>query len=210
MESNDIQELWAKYNEKLDQHLKFNSNLLRKMNLDKSKKEFNKSFSYEIINLSISILIVIITGSRSFQYLDNMPIYLSFILSALLGIAYSTLSIIKIQKFSKINFYSKASIINYQKQLADLRKTVLKYKKIELFLMPLLLITILPVASMLAHNVNIFDDLTRFIATYIICLIICYPAALWLYKQLYENKLQNIMTFLDEITEYEKTESEEE
>jgi len=210
MESNDIQELWAKYNEKLDQHLKFNSNLLRKMNLDKSKREFNKSFSYEIINLSISILIVIITGSRSFQYLDNMPIYLSFILSALIGIAYSTLSIIKIQKFSKINFYSNVSIINYQKQLADLRKTVLKYKKIELFLMPLLLITILPVASMLAHNVNIFDDLTRFIATYIICLIICYPAALWLYKQLYENKLQNIMTFLDEITEYEKTESEEE
>ncbi|MBI9064585.1 MAG: hypothetical protein JEZ14_21550 [Marinilabiliaceae bacterium] len=209
MESNDIQELWAKYNEKLDQHLKFNSNLLRKINLDKSKKEFNKSFSYEIINLSIAIIIVIITGGRSFQYLDNMPIYLSFILSALLGITYSTLSIIKIQKFSKINFYSNASIINYQKQLADLRKTVLKYKKIELFLMPLLLITLLPVASMLAHNVNIFNDLTRFITTYIICLIICYPAALWLYKQLYENKLQNIMTFLDEIAEYEKSESEE-
>jgi len=206
MESNDIQELWAKYNEKLDQHLKFNSNLLRKINLDKSKKEFNKSFYYEILNLSIVILIVIITGGRSFQYLDNTPIYLSFILSALIGIAYSTLSVIKIQKFSKINFYSNASIINYQKQITDLRKTVLRYKKIELFLMPLLLIAIIPVASMLAHNINIFDDLTRFIATVIIGLIIGYPAVLWLYKQLYENKLQNIMTFLDEITDYEKNE----
>lgn len=209
MESNEIQELWAKYNEKLDQHLKFNSNLLRKINLDKSKKEFNKSFSHEKINLFGSILIVIITGSRSFQYIDNKLIYLSFIVSALTGIAYLTLSVIKLLKFSKINFYSNASVINFQKQLTDLQKVVLKYKKIELFLMPLLLIAIIPVAFMLAYNINIFNDLTRFIATAIIGLSIAYPSALWLYKQLYENKLQNIMTFLDEIADYEKSESEE-
>ena len=209
MELSEIQQLWEKQDKKLDKYLKLKTDLLRNSYLEKSKKEFNKPFLIEIIDLPIYILIVIITGSRSFQYLDNTLIYLSFILSALIGIAYSTLSIIKIQKFSKINFYSNASIINYQKQLTDLRKTILKYKKIELFLMPLLLITLLPVASMLVHKVNIFDDLTWFIPTYLICLIITYPAALWLYKHLYENKLQNIMTFLNEITEYEKSESED-
>ena len=49
MELDDLKNAWTQYDKKLAVNLKFNEDLLRKMNLNNSKKELQKPLIYELI-----------------------------------------------------------------------------------------------------------------------------------------------------------------
>ena len=61
MELDDIKNTWASYDEKLNKSLKLNEELLRKLNLDKSKREMKGPFYYETTSL-------IMTGLSSLSF----------------------------------------------------------------------------------------------------------------------------------------------
>jgi len=206
MEPSEIQQLWKIHDEKLEKYLKLNTDLLRKLNLDKSKRELNKPYRYEWFNLIAAIIIGVFIAISAPNHIDDPKITICFIASIFMLLIFSLIAVARISKFSKINFNSNTSIITFQKQLIELKKAILTFKKIELYMLPIAMIVLIPVMNILINQVNIFHNITHFIIVVILSTLITIPLIKWIYKVLYERKVDNIVTFLDEIAEYEKQE----
>ena len=62
MELDDLKGAWAQYDKKLSANLKFNEELFKKLNLDKSRREMSGPLNYEIGSVVISgVFFILIT-----------------------------------------------------------------------------------------------------------------------------------------------------
>jgi len=121
----------------------------------------------------------------------------------LLVIMYLTFAILKVNRFVKIEYY-KSSIITLQKDLNMLKTLILRLRKIELYLLPLLIISILPIAFKAIHNIDIYNNVKLFLLEVVFILGISYPVGFWINKHLYDNKIKDVKSFLEEIDNFEK------
>jgi len=68
MELEELKSVWAQYDKKLSQNLKLNEELLRKMNLEKSKKEMTAPLFYEIISVIGGAIFLLFIISATIRY----------------------------------------------------------------------------------------------------------------------------------------------
>jgi len=59
MELDDLKNIWAQYDKKLSDNLKLNEDLLRRMNLDKSKQEMQKPLNYKIASVILNLFFLL-------------------------------------------------------------------------------------------------------------------------------------------------------
>ena len=159
----------------------------------------------EIISVVILFLTIAVITGLSIQLLGNSKFSITGFTAVVICILYLIFSIMKVNKFSKIE-YSNTPVIKLQKDISLLKSLILRLRKVELILLPILIITILPILFKVIHGINIFENLGPFIIKISIFLGICYPVSFWINRNLYDKKIKDAEMFLSEIENYEKDE----
>jgi hypothetical protein len=203
MELDELKQIWSQHEKKLNENLKFNEELLRKMNLNKAKQELQKPFILELINVCIMFLTIFFATAFSIRLIEEIQFSLSGFVGVLLGILYLIFSIMKVNRFVKIDYYN-SSIVKLQKDLSLLKTFILRLRKVELIILPFLVLTILPIAFKTIHNINIFGKPLLFIFEVCFILGISYLVGLWTNKNYYDKKIKEAEMFLKEIEDFEK------
>lgn len=206
MELDDIKKTWASYDEKLNKSLKLNEELLRKLNLDKSKREMKAPFYYESTSLIIAGLVIIVVSGYTYRYASEIVYLVSGFLSILFCLIEFLFSFHKLKLLTRIDYYNM-SVIDLQKNVLTFKNKYLQYKKIELTYTPLFVVSLIPILGKGLRGFDFFSYYTLYIFITIIVLIIAYPILIWIYKNLYDKKLKNTMQFLKELEVFEKNES---
>ncbi|MBP7102469.1 MAG: hypothetical protein KBA86_04395 [Bacteroidales bacterium] len=206
MELDDIKNTWASYDEKLNKSLKLNEELLRKLNLDKSKREMKGPFYYETISLIMTGLLIIVISGYTYRYGSEIIYLVSGLLSILICLTEFVFSFQKLKILTRIDYYNM-SVIDLQKNVLTFKNKYLQYKKIELTYTPLFAVSLIPIFGKGFRGFDFFSNYTLYIFTTIIVLIISYPILIWIYKNLYDKKLKNTLRFLKELEVFEKNES---
>ncbi|NLE63419.1 MAG: hypothetical protein GX612_06245 [Bacteroidales bacterium] len=206
MELDDIKNTWASYDEKLNKSLKLNEELLRKLNLDKSKREMKGPFYYETTSLIMTGLLIIVISGYTYRYGSEIVYLVSGLLSILFCLTEFVFSFQKLKILTRIDYYNM-SVIDLQKNVLTFKNKYLQFKKIELTYTPLFVVSLIPILGKGLRGFDFFSYYTLYIFITIIVLIIAYPILIWIYKNLYDKKLKNTMQFLKELEVFEKNES---
>ena len=205
MELDELKSAWAQYDKKLEENLKLNEELLRKMNLEKTKKELQHPLIGEIVNIIALSLIILFIGSNTIKYLHELRFSIPGFISVAIALFGLTTTIMKTNKLLNIDYYG-SSIIALQKEIASVNKFILTQRRIEYFLIPILIIAMTPIAFKIINNVDLYTRLTLFITEIVLILGVSFPITLWVNKYLYDKKFQNAKRFLEDIERFEREE----
>lgn len=203
MELDDLKKSWIEYDKKLSENLKLNETLLRKINLNNSKKEFQKPLNLEIVNIVVAFLAVVWVLAISFKFIEQPKFSMPGLIAAMIGLVYLTFSIIKVNRFTKIDYYQK-SVVNLQKDIAKLNQFVLKIRKVELILMPFLISMLFPILFKAVHNMDIYKKIWLFVFEIVFVAGIGLIVTIWINKKFVDKKMKNVDRLLDEIANFEK------
>jgi hypothetical protein len=205
MELDDLKAAWAQYDKKLTENLKFNEDLLRGMNLEKSKKEMNAPLTYEIFSVTTGAIFLIYIISSTIRYSSELKFLSPGLIASLTLIIYLYLSFVKIRLLSNIDFYY-SSVIELQKSVNIFKQKYLRFKKYELFVFPVFAISVSPILLKALRNLDLYAHPYRYIIAIFLSLILYYPLAIWFYKNLFDKKVRNTTFFLKELIQFEKNE----
>jgi hypothetical protein len=205
MELDEFKQIWSQYDKKLNENLKFNEELLRKMNLSRARQELQKPLIYELISTTVIFFTIVFASVFSIRLIEEIQFSITGFVGILIGTFYLIFSIMKVNRFVKIDYYG-SSIVKLQKDLSILNTFILRLRKIETIILPFLVITILPIAFKAVHNINIFGNLLIFIIEVVIILGISYPVGFWINRNFYDKKIKDAQMFLKEIERFEKEE----
>jgi hypothetical protein len=207
MELQEIKNTWAEYDKKLSESLKVNEELLKRMNLDKSKKELNSPMYGEMAAVVVMFLVFLPMMFYTI-YMIKQPVFsiLSFI-SAAIAFICMIFAILKTKAFLKIDYYN-TPIVQLQNEITSLKMFILKFRKIEFVLATLLIICMAPVLFRWIWGIDIFasgyfiDPIIRIA----LALAIAIPLSIWMNKHFYDKKIENAQYHLKEIEKFSKEE----
>ena len=207
MELKELQEAWKQYDKKLTENLKLNEELLKTMNLDKSKNELDKPMYGEIASVIVMFLVFLPMMLYGI-YMIKQPIFSLFaFINAAIALMCVIFAAIKVKAFMKID-YIATPIIQLQQQIASLKMRILKLRKIELLVLVPFTFSITPVLMKWIHNFDVFttDNLTDPIIRIIVILAVSFPAIIWTNKHFYDKRISNAQYYLHEIEKFSKEE----
>jgi len=205
MELEELKSAWAQYDKKLSQNLKLNEELLRKMNLEKSKKEMNTPLTSEFISVTGCTIFLLFIASATIRYSYELKFLLPGLITSIIVAIWVYNSFSRIRLLTNIDYYY-SSIVELQKSIHTFNQKYQKYKKFELYSIPIFAISAMPILGIALTNFDIYEHPILFIIEIVLSLILGYPVTIWGYKNLYEKKIRNTTKFLDELSRFEKEE----
>jgi len=205
MELDELKGVWAQYDKKLTENLRFNEELFIKMNLDKSKREMNGPYNYEIASVIVMGIFLIFILSFTFQYGHEIKYLISGLITSFTLICLLVFAMLKVKNLSNFDYYN-SPVIKLQKSLLKFRQIYLKFKKYELYIFPVLAIAAIPILVKGMANIDILSNPEIYIIAVIGALVLGIPKAMWIYKHWYEKKIKNTSDFLAELNRFEKEE----
>ena len=203
MELEELKSAWAQYDKKLSQNLKLNEELLRKMDLEKTKKEMNAPLNYEIISITIGVIFILFILSATIRYSYELKFLLPGIITCIIVGIWVYNSFSKIRLLLDIDYYD-SPIVELQKSIQTFNRKYQRSKKFELYSIPVFAISAIPILGIALRNFDIYEHPIRFIVAIVILLILGIPGQIWIYKNLYDKKIRNTIKFLDELSRFEK------
>ena len=206
MELDEMKRAWAQYDKKLEENLKLNEELLRKMNLDKTRKELQKPLISEIVNMVALLLVILFIGSSTIKYSNELRFSIPGLITTIIAMFGLSTTIMKINKLLNIDYYG-SSIISLQKEITTVNKFIVMQRRIEYILIPILSIAMTPIAFKVINNVDLYTRTTLFVTEIVLILGISFPLVLWINKHLYDKKFHNAKRFLEDIERFEKEET---
>ena len=102
MELDDLKKSWLNYDKKLADNLKVNEELLKKMNLDSSRKELSQPLKYEIFSATVLFVLAAILIAASLRVAGEPKFLISGVVGAIVTVAYLGFSLIKIKGFNEV------------------------------------------------------------------------------------------------------------
>jgi hypothetical protein len=205
MELEELKSAWTQFDKKLSQNLRFNEELLRKMNLEKSRKEMNAFLNLDFISVTVCIIFLVFIASATIRYSYELKFLLPGIITGIIVVIWIYNSISRIRLLSNIDYYY-SPIVELQKSIHTFNLKYQKYKKFELYSIPAFTISALPILGIAIGNIDIYERPILFIIVIALTLMVGYPAQIWLYKNLLDNKINIATLFLDELNRFEKEE----
>lgn len=203
MELEDLKNAWLEYDKKLSENLKTNNELIKRMNLNNAKSSMDTPKRYEIINVILGFVFVLLVIHYAFKFSADIKFLLSGVFTLLWSIMSLILSIRLLNSIGKLDF-NNDSIIKIQKQLISYKKRYFDSKKIMSLTGPLFVIVSTPLISMAIVGVNIFLFPIVYAIAVAVALLIGYPVAVWINKNWYVNKIMDTNKFLEELNSFEK------
>ncbi len=203
MELDDLKGVWAQYDKKLSDNLRFNEELLKKLNLDKSRREMNAPLIFEICSVVITGVFLVLVASWTLRFGNELTYQISGILSCISFAIMLVFALKKVTLLSNIDYYN-LPVAELQKKLYVFKNKYFKLKKYELILFPLYVIVLIPICAKGLRNFDIMIHPMRFAIAVILAIGIGLPVALWIYRHLYEKKIKNTSDFLSELSRFEE------
>ena len=205
MELDILKEAWTTHNKKLDQNLKLNETLLKRLNLDHAKKEMNKPLIMEIVNTCFLFLVTCYVLVLSFQMLTDTQFSIPGFISVLFATGFMIMGIIRIKRMLDLD-YDNPSIITLQKKLTQTKVLVLKFRKIEYLTLPFYVLTLAPILlkGMLSQDIYSLIQHTYMQIIVIVGIIVMVLLTLWSNTFYYDRKLKSAEQSLSELINYEK------
>ena len=203
MELDELKRSWEEYDRKLSENLKMNEELLRRSNLDRSKREMNAPLTI--------IMSGIITGSLLFLFLIGATIhygnhggYLASGLASLLFLGTSVgVEALQARELFRMDYYD-APLIELQKRLMKFENIYRRERKWTMFLLPLLVAALLPIFFIAVRNWDILAHPWRYLEYVVVGLLVAYPLMIWIYRMFYDKKVEATKRFLSELEEFEQ------
>lgn len=204
MDINEFKSAWLQHDRKLSENLSINETLLKKVNMDRSKRELNKPLLYEIVSFFLFIILIPVFIFLSVVYRSNNGMLISGILAVATLIIGLILCIRKIRLFYQIDYYNHP-VIQLQEQLALLKSSILSARKIEVFLLlPVLFITALVLVLRHIRGINLFEDFSFLLPVALPGLLMAWGGTLFINKYLYDKKISNVEQLLSELKNYQR------
>jgi len=204
MDINEFKSAWLQHDRKLSENLSINEALLKKINLDRSRKELNKPLSYEVASFFLFILLIPVFIFLSVLYRSDNSMLISGILAVAALVLGLLLCIRKIRLFYQIDYYNQP-VLQLQERLALLKSGILSARKIEVFfLLPILFFTALVLALQHIRGINLFGDISFFLPIVLPGLLVAWGGTVFINKYLYDKKLSNVEALLKELRNYQQ------
>ena len=157
MELDDFKSIWAQHDIKLTENLRLNEELLKKMNLDKSKQEMQIPLNYEIASVLINILFLLFFSVSTFKFASEMKFLFPGLVVILLSIWWLLNSIKKVNILTKIDYFN-SPVIELQKSINTVRQKAMWFRKIEYYLLPIYAVAFAPIFVKTVYNIDIYKE----------------------------------------------------
>ncbi len=203
MELDDLKSLWKRNDNQLEKYLRINEQILRQIKLNRTSSEFHKLINFEVFS-AIGGFLAIVLMAYFISLYDWKSQYAIFgYISMSILLLYLIFSISRLTAFSKFCGYDE-SVVKAQKELALLKKRLLRFRNIELMTMPVCFITIMPILSSAIYHFDILQYPVRYIMGIIITNMIAIPLVIWMYKIFYEKRIASVEALLQSINDFEQ------
>ncbi len=205
MELDELKSAWTQYDKKLTENLKLNEELIRKMNLNHSKKEMQKPLFSELLNLTTMFICVVYFTASSIRFINEPKFCIPGFIIVALCLVIVVFSVIKTNRILNIDYYG-TSLIELQKDISNLKKLILILRKYEFYSILIFLIVIFPISFKSILNIDIYQNIKLYAIEVIMASCISFPLTIWINKYLYDKKIENVEKLLDDLNRFEKEE----
>ncbi|BFM45298.1 hypothetical protein CFS9_39390 [Flavobacterium sp. CFS9] len=202
MDITNLKEVWKQYDNKLAKSIRLNEIVLRKANLNASKKEMTKPLKYELWSAIFFLSMIFLATYWIMKYKDNLPLLFCSImlLSALL---YNmVLSVKKLRFFYSIDYYN-ADVISLQTKVLSVKRSILKYRKTELILLPITFITSMVLFTKQLHHIDFWTYKSILVPVMTIGLLISFLGTFLVNRFIYDKKIMKTENLLQELRNYQ-------
>ena len=182
-EEDKFRELWSQHEQQLQQQVSINTDLLRKINMDKVEKKMKSLVRIKAIALSFYILI----GSLLIGYIVAkwpQPVFvISGVILAVLAFTIVYTSVKELKLILTIDY--SATISQLQKQLLNIRSVVIKYLRKLIWIFPLYMAFVVLFFD-LVFGINIIQhgDRIWILMQSVISVFVMIPLVVWMLKKL--------------------------
>ncbi len=202
MELSELKNEWNKHNSYLENEHRINEKILKKMNLDSSRRELSLPYRLEVIAAIVLLLSTIFLIAPLSQLWGRTNYFISGLSLPIVTLGGSIIAITKIKAFSRIDLYS-SSVIQLHTDLSKLKSKIYGLVKFELLGIPIGILGV-PAAVKIVHNKEFADlNIQLMFIILIVYLIVLVPTIIWIYKKLYGERIDRAKSHLNEIIEYQ-------
>ena len=208
MELDELKSLWKHHDGQLENHLKLNEQILRQMKLNRAGNEFRRLMNFEIVSVIGEFLAVLLFTYLVIPYSLSLHTSLGY-LSGGMMLMYFVFSMVRLAGFSKLCSFDE-SVVKVQKELAFQKRRMLRFRRIELFTLPVCFVTCIPFLSEVIYDFDMLQFPGRYAAGVAVSSFVAIPLVLWLYRVFYDRRITSAETMLKSITDFEETSEESE
>lgn len=207
MELDNLKNSWEQFDTKLTENLVLNERMLKRLNFGNSKNEMQKLLATEQLNIVGVFLAFVFFTAYSLRLINDVHYSIPGLIGATLLLANLSFSFVKVKNLLKVNYYD-SSIVGLQRDLSKIKVLILRYRRIEYLLMPVLMLSLLPITFISLADTNIYEHLDKlwlqtllllgFTSTFILVILVN--------KHHYDRKIKNAEDFLKEIAQFKMSE----
>lgn len=192
MELQELQNIWAEYDRKLDRSLQVNLQLLKQFKFDKAKRKLSKVFYLKVIEVLMLVPSIVYFGNFAFENWRIPQFSLSAIAIGALFILFLVYVIKQLVIIRQVEMGFDHSVTPIQKKIEQLKLSIVIYVKYILILFPLYPL-LLMLAGKIVFNVDFMGSAYKayFLANVAVDIILL-PLALWLMNQLTAKNINSI------------------
>lgn len=191
MELQELKNIWAEYDRKLDRNLYLNMQLLRQLNFDKVKNKLGRLLFYKTIEMVVFASGLFYLGGFAVDNWASPALSISAIITGILLVACLVYNIKQLVAIMQLRMGYDNAIAPIQKKIEQLKLTIVTYVKLTLLLFPLYPALLL-LAGKIIFNIDFLEVKRRTYfmtnATFGVLLLIL---AVWFLRQLSSKNINN-------------------
>jgi MFS family permease len=182
-EEDKFRELWSQHEQQLQQQVSINTDLLRKINMDKVEKKMKSLVRIKAIALSFYILIGFLLIGYIVAKWPQPVFVISGVILAVLAFTIVYTSVKELKLILTIDY--SATISQLQKQLLNIRSVVIKYLRKLIWIFPLYMAFVVLFFD-LVFGINIIQhgDRIWILMQSVISVFVMIPLVVWMLKKL--------------------------
>lgn len=207
MKKEDLKNIWNEYNSRLEKMTSINEKLLKNTLRQRSNGVIDRMLKWECFSLIEFTIFLIFTFTATYKSMNDWRFLLSGIFTTLFFIYCITINIIDIKQLNDIQFFSQ-SIVDIKQKLLRHKKRDNQFIKIFIFLIPLIIITLIPLGAKFIRNVNLYDKPLFFLILSLVIIVLSYIIFFVSNKIIFSRELKIIESSLEELERFKEENTE--
>lgn len=203
MKKEELKTIWNDYNSRLEKVISINEKLIKNTLKQRSNGVIDRMLKWEYFSLIEFTIFLIFTLIATYRSMNDWRFLLSGIFVTLFLIYCITVNIIDMRQLNDIQFFSQ-SIVDIKQKLLRHKKRDNQFIKIFIFLIPLIIITLIPLGAKFIRDVNLYDKPLFFIIFSFVMIVISYIIFFVSNRLVFSRELKIIENSLEELERFKK------
>lgn len=203
MDLDEIKKAWNNYDENLTQNLRVDEEKLRKDSLGKTEDQMDYPYTSEWVELIGGGIVAAAVLILAVRLIAEPKFFIIGLIAVITGIVYMRFSYIKIGLMKQIDYYGMP-MVKLQAKVAHIKRKILRFRKIQLWLFPLYLLPLIFLFSKTVNNVDLFAHIELLTIRSIGYLAITYLAVYLINRHLYDKRFARVEQLIERLKEFEK------